>query len=235
MRKPRLMTPGPAPVPEDVLLYADSDMFFIAPFDPWRYERDGSVPLFAETGQRGLLPTHERWQVTCSKLLGVPWQVDFDVNYVGQLIWWRRPNALGAVRRIEQTTGKAWQQVIAPLGGFSEYILYGLHCDRILGEQSGHWHDREIRTLCYWDTEPLDVAALETLKAQRAAHHHSVMVSSKSRTPMALIREVFGSPDPSSPHRPTGPRASASRLFGGPIGSMLCSGICCARSGCPTR
>ena len=187
---------APSAVPEDVLLYADSDMFFIAPFDPWRYERDGSVPLFAETGQRGLLPTHERWQVTCSKLLGVPWQVDFDVNYVGQLIWWRRPNALGAVRRIEQTTGKAWQQVIAPLGGFSEYILYGLHCDRILGEQSGHWHDREIRTLCYWDTEPLDVAALETLKAQRAAHHHSVMVSSKSRTPMALIREVFGSPDP---------------------------------------
>lgn len=183
---------APTAISEDVLLYADSDMFFITPFDPLHYERDGAVPLFAESGQRGLLPTHEHWQVICSNLLGVPGQTDFDLNYVGQLIWWRRRNALAAVRRVEDVAGRAWQEVIASRWTFSEYILYGLHSDRILGGQSGHWRDGLIRTLCYWETDPLDVAGLERLKAQREAHHHSVMISSKSHTPVSHIREVFG-------------------------------------------
>jgi hypothetical protein len=38
----------------------------------------------------------------------------------------------GAGRR----SGKAWQQVIAPLGAFSEYVLYGLDSHRILGNSS---------------------------------------------------------------------------------------------------
>lgn len=182
---------APAAISADVLLYADSDMFFIAPFDPRSYERNGTVPLFAEPGQRGLLPAHDKWQVTCARLLGIEPDMEFDINYIGQLIWWRRENALATVARVEEVTGKPWQQAIASLGGFSEYILYGLHSDKLLGEASGHWDDAMVRTLCYWRNDPLDVHALEALKAKREPHHHSAMVSSKSATPMSYIREVF--------------------------------------------
>lgn len=184
----------PSHVAEDVLLYADSDMFFIAPFDPRQYERDGAVPLFAESGQRGLLPEHDRWQVTCARLLGVPPETEFDINYVGQLIWWRRQNAIATVNRVQQATGRPWQQAIAPLSGFSEYILYGLHSDKVLGTASGHWQDEVVRTLCYWREDPLDVAGLESLKSKREPYHHSAMVSAKSSTPMSYIRQVFASP-----------------------------------------
>jgi hypothetical protein len=182
---------APSIVTEDVLLFADSDMFFIAPFDAHAYERDDKVPLFLETGQRGLIANNDAWQTTCSRLLGLPVEHEYDTNYVGQLIWWRRQNALDTVSRVEQVAGKSWQQTIAPLSGFSEYILYGLYSHKFLGDRSGHWHDGTVRTLCYWGTDTLDVKALEAFAAQRTADHHSAMVSAKSGTSLADIRKVF--------------------------------------------
>jgi hypothetical protein len=113
------------------------------------------------------------------------------VNYVGQLIWWRRQNALAAVQRVQQVHGKQWQRAIAPLSAFSEYILYGLHSHRLLGDASGHWHDGTVRTLNYWDTKALSPQALEAFRAQREPHHHSAMISAKSHTPVDAIRRVF--------------------------------------------
>jgi hypothetical protein len=182
---------APAVVSEDVLLYADSDMFFIAPFDPHTFERDGQVPLFLETGQRGLIKSHQAWQTTCCNLLGIPPLDDDDDNYVGQLIWWRRQNALAAVARVQEVAGKQWQQAIAPISGFSEYILYGIHSSQVLKENSGHWDDGIVRTLCYWGTTPLSEKELQSFSAQRAPHHHSAMVSAKSGTHIADIRTVF--------------------------------------------
>jgi hypothetical protein len=185
---------APAVIDEDVLLYADSDMFFIAPFDPHSFERDDKVPLFLETGQRGLIRSNAEWQGACSKLLGIPGQGDDDDNYVGQLIWWRRKNALATVERVQAVAGKEWQRAIAPLSGFSEYILYGLHSHKILNQDSGHWHDGVVRTLCYWETKALNVPDLEAFKAKRAPYHHSAMVSAKSGTSVADVRAVFSSP-----------------------------------------
>jgi hypothetical protein len=182
---------APAAITEDVLLYADSDMFFIAPFDPRSFERDSKVPLFVETGQRGLIRSNDAWQTTCCKLLGIPGKGDDDNNYVGQLIWWRRQNALATVGRVQEVTGKDWPQAIAPLSGFSEYILYGLHSHVILDQDSGHWDDGVIRTLCYWETTTLDVAALQAFKAKALPYHHSAMVSAKSGTTVPDIRAVF--------------------------------------------
>lgn len=182
---------APSAIAEDVLMYADSDMFFVAPFDPTSYERGGTVPLYAEPGQRGLIPNNDKWQKVCSKLLGIPPQVDFDINYVGPLIWWRRAHALAAVERVETVTGRPWQQAIARLGGFSEYILYGLHYDQVLGPNCGHWHDETLRTHVHWKFHPLDESGLQRFKAGIKPHHHSACIQSKSETPIEAIRQVF--------------------------------------------
>lgn len=183
---------APGVIDRDVLLYADSDMFFIAPYDPREFERDGKVPLLEEIGQRGLIPFNDHWQAICSRLLGLPVESDCDTGYVGQLVCWRRENALRMLHRVESVSGKEWARCIAPLSAFSEYILYGLYAARVLGEGvSGHWHDRMVRTLCYWPEKCLDENGLRELLAQRQPHHHSAMVSSKSNTPVADIRRVF--------------------------------------------
>lgn len=182
---------APAVLREDILLYADSDMFFIQPFDPRSLERSGRVPLFDETGQRGLIDTNDAWQAAASRLLGLPIETDCDNNYVNQLITWRRSNAIAMLERVTATTGKHWPLSIASLSQFSEYILYGVYAARVLGDQSGHWHDGLIRTLNYWRTEPLDLGALERFKATREPHHHSAMISAKSDTRVTDIRKVF--------------------------------------------
>lgn len=184
---------APAVVSRDVLLYADSDMFFIAPYDPRSFERDGKVPLLEEVGQRGKIGHNDHWQAVCSRLLGLPVESDCDTNYVGQLVCWRRDNALRMLELVESVNAKDWQRCIAPQSAFSEYILYGLYSARLLGETaSGHWHDRLVRTLCYWPEVRLDVAGLQNLKSQREPHHHSAMISGKSGTSVDDIRSVFG-------------------------------------------
>jgi hypothetical protein len=183
----------PAAVSEEVLLYADSDMFFIAPYDPRGFEWQGRGPLFVETGQRGLIPNNDQWHAVAARLMGLPVQGSYDTNYINQLICWRRPTVLAALRRIEQVQQREWALSIASLvRGFSEYTFYGVYVDHIAGEASaGHWHDGVLRTLNYWQPEPLDRRGLKALKAQRQPHQHSVMVSSKSNTPVDDIRGVF--------------------------------------------
>ena len=183
---------APSVITQDVLLYADSDMFFIAPYNPHEFEREGKVPLLEEVGQRGKIPHNDHWQAVCSKLLGLPIEAGCDTNYVGQLVWWRRANAIRMLEHVEAVNSKDWPRCIAPLSAFSEYILYGLYSARVLGQQeSGHWHDPLVRTLCYWPEDRLDIAGLQKLLAQREPHHHSAMISAKSNTTVEDIRKVF--------------------------------------------
>jgi hypothetical protein len=183
---------APSVVTEDVLLFADSDMFFIAPYDPRSFERNGKVPLLREVGQRGKIDFNDRWQAVCANLLGLPVETDCDTNYVAQLVFWRRANALAMLARMESINARDWQECIAPLSVFSEYILYGLYSVRVLSEEtSGHWHDQLVRTLCYWPEARLDISGLEKFKSQREPHHQSAMISAKSGTSVADIRRVF--------------------------------------------
>jgi Family of unknown function (DUF6492) len=182
----------PEVVPDDILLYTDSDVFFVAPYDPRQYERSGLVPLFVEPGQRGKIPRNDEWHQLAARLLGVPAEASYDTNYVGNIVCWRRANAVAMLRRLEEVSGKHWARVVAPLSGFSEYILYGVYATQILNDSnSGHWYDGVIRTHNYWRTTPLDVAALEKFKGERTELHHSVMISAKSHTQVADIRQVF--------------------------------------------
>jgi hypothetical protein len=184
----------PSAIPEDVLLYVDSDVFFIAPYDPRSFERQGSVPLFVEYGQRGLIPMNDEWHAVAARLLGIPAEAGYDTNFIGNAICWRRENVLAMQRRLQEIAGKrwqGWQQALAGMNAFAEYVLYGMFATRVLGEACGHWHDELIRTLNYWTPRPLDLKGLEQLRAQRAPHHHSVMISAKSRTPVPDIRRVF--------------------------------------------
>jgi hypothetical protein len=181
----------PSVVSEDVILNTDSDVFFIAPYEPRQLEKDGRVPLFVETGQRGLIESNDRWHDIAAGLLGLPAEHTYDTNYIGNVIPWRRANVLAMQRRVQEVTGKSWQLALAPLNAFSEYILYGFYNQRLLGTEAGHWEDGVLRTLNYWQTTPLSVEQLTEFKAKREPAQHSVMISAKSRTPVAHIRKVF--------------------------------------------
>jgi len=181
----------PYAVEADVLLNTDSDVFFIAPFDPHCLERDGQVSLFVESGQRGLIKLNDEWHAVAARLLGLPVASSYDTNFIGNVVPWRRANVLALHHQVQQATGKPWQLALAPLRTFSEYVLYGLYSSEILADASGHCADSTERTLCYWGTSPLSLQQLRELAAKRLPSHHSAMISGKSRTPVADIRAVF--------------------------------------------
>jgi Family of unknown function (DUF6492) len=181
----------PTIVREDVLLYTDSDVFFVAPYDPHAFERDGKVPLFVETGQRGLIRFNDEWHRVAAELLGLEPQSSYDTNYIGNVIPWRRAAAVALLQRISEVAGRAWQLAVTRRSAFAEYIVYGMFSQYVLGPDAGLWEDAVLRTLCYWPRAPLDVAGLEKLKGGLLPQHHSVMISAKSRTSVTDIRRVF--------------------------------------------
>ncbi len=101
---------GTAAVADDVLMYADSDMFFVAPFDPRSFERDGQVTLLFEAGQRGLIPSNDHWQAVAAKLLGSASRTGLGHQLRGQgQSGGGAQNALKALQRVNEVQGKSWQ------------------------------------------------------------------------------------------------------------------------------
>ncbi len=178
-------------VSEDVLLFVDSDVFFAAPFDPCAFERGGRVPLFVEDGQVGKIDFNDAWHSVAARLLDVPVQAPYDTNFIGNVICWRRGNAIALQEHLTRIANRPWPLALAPQSVFSEYILYGLYVKSVLGDQSGHYPDGVDRTLSYWGEKPLSAGELTGLAGRLRPFHHSVMVSAKSHTPVPEIRKAF--------------------------------------------
>ena len=177
----------------DVCIFIDSDAFLIKPFEPSASERDGKVPLFRE-----FLPTEHPhntlWHAAAAKLYGLPAEPTCCTSYVTNVVTWRRGNVTKLHRRIEQTTGQGWVESLCRLETMSEYVLYGVFCERVLGEASGHYVEDTIRTLNHWDDSPLDDEALRALRQRLRSEHVGVMISAKSNTAVAAIRSAFDAP-----------------------------------------
>jgi hypothetical protein len=181
-------------VPADVLIFVDSDVFFVRSYDPIQTMRDGKVPLFREYGEELRSEFNQRWHHVGAKLFGLEPLDDYLTSYVGNLITWRTENVHLLHEHIENVTGRSWIESLSRLPAMSEYVLYGMFCEHILKERSGHYFDSAISSLCYWRTQKLDIAGLEELRGGLRPEHVAVMVSAKSRTPVDDIRHVFGKP-----------------------------------------
>jgi len=116
----------------DIFLYLDTDVFFIRRFAVESVVFDDRVRLWREPGQ-GRLKTHLRWHRTGSKLLGLPVCDYYGANFIGNLITWRRDIILEMRSRISSLSGKHWLRTITREFHLSEYILYGVFVQELLG------------------------------------------------------------------------------------------------------
>jgi hypothetical protein len=178
----------------DVLVFVDSDVFFVRPYDPMSFVRDGKVPLFREYGEDLRTDFNRRWHRVGAKLFGLVPQEHYLTSYVGNIITWRAQNVHRLHAHVENVTGRSWIESLSRLPVMSEYVLYGMFCEHVLKERSGHYFDSNVSSLCYWNTQKLDVASLKEFRDELKPEHLAVMVSAKSRTPVRNIRHVFGDP-----------------------------------------
>ena len=177
----------------DVLLLADSDVVFVGPVTAatfvddervWFYRRDSAV------GEH--LPRHLRWHDVARRLLGLaPAGPPPLPDYVSPLNAWDRRVVLALRDRIERATGRPWLDAIASELHVSEFMLYGIFVDNVLGSQADVQPVESMLCHTYWGTAPLARGAAAQFVGARAQDDIAVMISAKSGTPLDVRRRAL--------------------------------------------
>ena len=178
---------------EDVLIFVDSDVVFVRPFEHNQFVKDGRVRLFRETVPMAQwkteTATQSKWFNTAHRLLDLPPFIEFSergfvTNYVGNFIIWKRDNVLQLQKYIEESTQKSWIESVPSLWHFSEYTVYGVYVEQVLKELSGHYFDPQKVSYDYWKTKALSKKELQNMFQSIPPECFSVMISAKSKTPV---------------------------------------------------
>jgi hypothetical protein len=178
-------------VEEDVLIFVDSGCFFVRPFDPRSMVKDGQVRLFRESGDWFRNKMTRRWTKLSSRLLGLHPPAEYPVGYVTQLVTWRRDNLIKLQKHIELVAGKPALEHLARQVTLSEYYVYGIYCDLVLGDRSGHYYTSIMSSLCHWGVNTLTEAELVAFRGELTPDHVLVLVNEKSRTSLHAVRNAF--------------------------------------------
>ena len=106
---------------------------------------------------------HVKWHRNVSRLLGVDPDRTLPMDdYVGNVISWDRRLVLGALARIERTTGRPWHIAYTRARSVGEQLVYGLYVDAVLGADAANvWVDDRSWCHTYWGPEPLAPADVE--------------------------------------------------------------------------
>lgn len=181
-------------VKERVLLFLDSDVVLVRPARHQTFIDDkGTVRLYRNLGAiTPEMKRHYQWNVTAHELLGVPW-LDEGVypDYIAGIVSWDREVLGRCLLRIEEVTGRRWEQAIAERRHFSEWMLYGTYV-RHFGTDQDNGFQRES-SLChsYWSSTPLEPKDALRFAAEFSDGDLAVHVQSKSKTDEHTVRVVL--------------------------------------------
>jgi hypothetical protein len=169
--------------PEPITIFVDSDVVFIRPFSLATVVQQGKTRLFREPDYYN--PIFEPLYTSTTQLLRVEGcrSRTPHPNYIGNLISWRQSNVIALCDRLEQVSGRPWLETLAWARTMSEYMLYGVFVDQVMGESAGHFHDPNPLCHAYWLPQPMDDAQISQFFAATPAETFAVMISAKARMP----------------------------------------------------
>lgn len=178
---------------EDVVLFADSDMIFLRPFNVGSLESNSAIRLYCKPGNiRQGMAEHVAWCEGASRILGLPTPSFPSDDYINNLVSWRRDNVVAMMALIEQQTGRDWVSAIAGQRQFSEYMIYGYYVDRVRGlEQAGHWPEALELCKVYWGGDADGIASLRSFEEVLGPGQVAVGVQSFIGQPVEQLRALF--------------------------------------------
>jgi len=163
-------------VTSDAVVFADSDVEFIRPFRPehlWAGDRLRMLRVPREAG-----PTrHRLWTREAGRLLGVPPVDWYGYDYIGQLVAWRPATARAMTDHIRAVTGRSWLRALCNTLHFSEYFLYGIYVEQVLGG-ADHAYDASEICHCSWHYTQQGRCDLDHFFTQLRPEHVAVLVQS---------------------------------------------------------
>jgi hypothetical protein len=176
----------------DVVLLLDSDVQLVRPVRAETFMSEGRVLLYRlERGVDDTLPRHLEWHRAAHRLLGLPEPEVPAPDYVSSLMFWDPAVVRALLARVAERTGADWMDAVGSRRDISEWTLYGVFVDQVLGK------DREVpatsSSFChsYWETTPLDAAAATDFVAGMADDDVAVLIQSKSGTTLDARRAAL--------------------------------------------
>ncbi len=176
----------------DVVVLVDSDIEFVRPFTADTFRSDGAVRFYRKPDDvDDRLPRHVRWHRAARALLGLPDTPPPYHDYVSSLLAWDPAVVRQLLERVEQVTGRRWSDAVGAHLHFSEWTLYGVFVDHLMGDEARAFATDDSRCHAYWDEAPLDDAGAREFVARAGPDDIAVMISAKSRTPLRTRRAAF--------------------------------------------
>ncbi|MET2828597.1 DUF6492 family protein [Mesorhizobium shangrilense] len=178
---------------EDVLIFCDSDVAFLRPFDCGAFRRNGKVRLFRRDGVLAGSghEEHRIWSRNAGAALGIDEAVVSTHDYISTLIAWRRETVTAMCAEIEKIHGRNWVQVIGSARKFSECMIYGRYVDSVLGG-AGHFHGSEEFCRVHWTGEALSDDEFRSFVAAMAPEQVAIGMQSFIGTDIGRIRRLIG-------------------------------------------
>jgi hypothetical protein len=177
----------------DVLLLMDSDVVLTKPVDAGTFRTGGKLNFFRLEGAvHGAMGRHILWHKAAREMLGLSNVVRPPLNdYVESFNIWS-PNIVRALcSRISDESGRAWQTAFATNLHVSEFILYGVFVDEVLGGSAPVCAVDRMRCHNYWGELPLDLNAALSFARRARDDDIALMISAKSRTELSIRRQAI--------------------------------------------
>ena len=177
-------------IDEDVLVFCDSDNAFIRAFDLKScFMQESAMALFKYSFQNKDV---DEWIESAKKTFGIENKKIHPATYVSPLVAWHKPNVLKMRKYIEEINQASWFQVLCQCGNMSEYMLYGIFVEHILGlKQANHFTFDTQFIKPSWSIPLETEAQARNFFDRKNLHrcHIGVNIHSKDNVPMSLYAD----------------------------------------------
>lgn len=149
-------------VEEQGLLYCDSDVFFMRPFDIGSLSDSGQFRFYrTEKSFEENTITYPKYISYSARQLGISEKPFPSPTYVENLVPWHRPTVKALCNHLAETSGRDWKQALGRDIFISEYSLYGLYVERIIKDRSHLKTSHDILCKTIWSRGAVDDAKLD--------------------------------------------------------------------------
>ncbi len=181
-----------ADIEADVLVLADSDVVIVRPITAETFLQDGQVRLYRKDFDvDGRHPRHVSWHKAARELLGLPpGELPFH-DYISSFSAWDPKIVVALKERIELVTGRDWLEAIGAKLHISEWALYGVFVDEIVGPPANAHPTTAMLCHCHWNRGPLDMDSAITFAERLQPDDVAVLIQSASRTPLEVRRAAL--------------------------------------------